>query len=87
MRKNIEAVEKRGANIDDLAETTSNLGRGAREFNRGASRARRRECWRNQKMTIWIIIGIIVVLLIIIIPSGESQCCSRWMVARLTYCV
>ena len=73
MKKNLESVAQRGEHIDQLQDKSENLNQSAQGFRRGANRVRKQMWWKNMKMRIWIIVGIIVLLLLIIIPSGESQ--------------
>ena len=73
MKKNLESVAQRGEHIDQLQDKSENLNQSAQGFRRGANRVRKQMWWKNMKMRIWIIVGIIVLLLIIIIPSGESR--------------
>ena len=72
MKKNLESVAQRGEHIDQLQDKSENLNQSAQGFRRGANRVRKQMWWKNMKMRIWIIVGIIALLLIIIIPSGES---------------
>ncbi|CAD6589894.1 MAG: hypothetical protein ASARMPREDX12_004068 [Alectoria sarmentosa] len=69
MKKNLESVAQRGEHIDQLQDKSENLNQSAQGFRRGANRVRKQMWWKNMKMRIWIIVGIIVLLLIIIIPS------------------
>ncbi|KAL9099533.1 MAG: hypothetical protein Q9163_004981 [Psora crenata] len=71
MKKNLESVMERGENIDQLQDKSQNLGQSAQRFRHGAKEVRRKMFWKNMKMRIAIIIGILVLLLIIIVPSGE----------------
>ena len=71
MKKNLESVAQRGEHIDQLQDKSENLNQSAQGFRRGANRVRKQMWWKNMKMRIWIIVGIIVLLIIIIIPSGE----------------
>ena len=71
MKKNLESVAQRGEHIDQLQDKSENLNQSAQGFRRGANRVRKQMWWKNVKMRIWIIVGIIVLLLIIIIPAGE----------------
>jgi len=71
MKKNLESVAQRGEHIDQLQDKSENLNQSAQGFRRGANRVRKQMWWKNMKMRIWIIVGIIVLLLIIIIPSGK----------------
>lgn len=72
MKKNLETVAERGEHIDQLQDKSENLNQSAQGFRRGANRVRKQMWWKNMKMRIWLIVGIIVLLMIIIIPSGES---------------
>ena len=77
MSENIRNLDKRGAQIDQLQDKSENLNQSAQGFRRGANRVRKQMWWKNMKMRIWIIVGIIVLLLIIIIPSGTFEDCFR----------
>ena len=77
MKKNLESVAQRGEHIDQLQDKSENLNQSAQGFRRGANRVRKQMWWKNMKMRIWILVGIIVLLLIIIIPSGEFKS-SLW---------
>ena len=72
MKKNLESVAQRGEHIDQLQDKSENLNQSAQGFRRGANRVRKQMWWKNMKMRIWIMVGIIVLLLLIIIP-GESE--------------
>lgn len=72
MKKNLESVAQRGEHIDQLQDKSENLNQSAQGFRRGANRVRKQMWWKNMKMRIWIMVGIIVILLLIIIP-GESE--------------
>ena len=79
MKKNLESVAQRGEHIDQLQDKSENLNQSAQGFRRGANRVRKQMWWKNMKMRIWIIVGIIILLIIIIVPSGESL--PSWIVA------
>ncbi|PWN90089.1 synaptobrevin [Acaromyces ingoldii] len=68
MRDNINKVNERGENLNDLQGKTDNLAVSAQGFRRGANRVRKQMWWKDMKMRILIIVGIIILLLIIIIP-------------------
>jgi vesicle-associated membrane protein 4 len=72
MRSNIQAVGQRGERLDALQDKTDNLATQANGFRRGANRVRKQMWWKDMKMRMCIIIGIIVLLVVIIVPSGES---------------
>lgn len=69
MRENINKVSQRGERLDSLQDKTDNLAVSAQGFRRGANRVRKQMWWKDMKMRICIIIGIIVLLLVIIIPA------------------
>jgi vesicle-associated membrane protein 4 len=69
MRDNINKVSERGARLDTLQDKTGNLAESAQGFRRGANRVRKQMWWKDMKMRMWLIVGIIVLLAIIIIPS------------------
>ncbi|KZZ97672.1 Synaptobrevin [Moelleriella libera RCEF 2490] len=69
MRDNINKVSQRGERLDALQDKTDNLANSAQGFRRGANRVRKAMWWKDMKMRMCIIVGIIILLLIIIIPS------------------
>ena len=69
MRDNINKVSERGARLDSLQDKTDNLAVSAQGFRRGANRVRKQMWWKNMKMRICLIVGIIILLIIIIVPS------------------
>lgn len=73
MRSNIQAVGQRGERLDALQDKTDNLATQANGFRRGANRVRKQMWWKDMKMRMCIIIGIILLLVVIIVPSGKSQ--------------
>lgn len=73
MRNNINMANERGERIDNLQDKTDNLAVSAQGFRRGANRVRKQMWWKDMKMRMCIIAGIIILILIIVIPS-ESRC-------------
>jgi vesicle-associated membrane protein 4 len=71
MRNNLTKVSERGENINRLQDKTDNLATSAQGFRRGANRVRKQMWWKDMKMRMCIIVGIIVLLIVIIVPSGE----------------
>jgi len=69
MRQNITRVQERGENVDRLGDKTHGLSDSAANFRRGANRVRKQMFWKNMKMRVWLIIGVIVLILLIAIPS------------------
>lgn len=70
MRDNINKVSQRGERLDALQDKTDNLAISAQGFRRGANRVRKQMWWKDMKMRVCLIVGIIILLLIIIIPAG-----------------
>jgi vesicle-associated membrane protein 4 len=77
MRDNINKVSERGARLDSLQDKTDNLAVSAQGFRRGANRVRKQMWWKDMKMRMCLIVGIIILLVVIIVPSGESCKLSR----------
>jgi vesicle-associated membrane protein 4 len=77
MRDNINKVSERGARLDSLQDKTDNLAVSAQGFRRGANRVRKQMWWKDMKMRMCLIVGIIILLVVIIVPSGESYNLSR----------
>jgi vesicle-associated membrane protein 4 len=72
MRDNINKVSERGARLDSLQDKTDNLAVSAQGFRRGANRVRKQMWWKDMKMRMCLIVGIIILLVVIIVPSGEA---------------
>ena len=66
MRDNINKVNERGENLDSLQDKTDNLSISAQGFRRGASRVRKQMWWKDMKMRMLIVFGIVALLCIII---------------------
>lgn len=71
MRENINKVSQRGERLDSLQDKTDNLAVSAQGFRRGANRVRKQMWWKDFKMRICLVAGIIILLVIIIVPSGR----------------
>ncbi|KAM3512170.1 hypothetical protein MY11210_004158 [Beauveria gryllotalpidicola] len=69
MRDNINKVSQRGERLDALQDKTDNLAVSAQGFRRGANRVRKQMWWKDMKMRMCIIIGVIILLAVIIIPT------------------
>ncbi|KAI9657474.1 MAG: SNAP receptor, synaptobrevin [Bathelium mastoideum] len=69
MRDNINKVSERGARLDSLQDKTDNLAVSAQGFRRGANRVRKQMWWKDMKMRMCLIVGIILLLVVIIVPS------------------
>lgn len=63
-------VSQRGERLDALQDKTDNLATQAADFRKGANTVRKKFWWKDMKMRICLIIGIIILLLVIIVPSG-----------------
>jgi len=68
MRENINKVAERGDKIHSLEGKADNLVRSTREFRRGANRVRKDMWWKDMKMRICLVVGIIILLTLIIVP-------------------
>ncbi|KAH7116974.1 synaptobrevin-domain-containing protein [Dendryphion nanum] len=71
MNNNLRVMAERGERLDSLQDKTDNLATSAQGFRRGANRVRKQMWWKDMKMRMWLIVGIIVLLLIIIVPVGR----------------
>jgi len=69
MRDNINKVSERGAHLDSLQDKTDNLAVSAQGFRRGANRVRKQMWWKDMKMRMCLVVGIIILLIVIIVPS------------------
>lgn len=73
MQDNLNKASQRGDRLDALQDKTDNLATSAQGFRRGANRVRKQMWWKDMKMRICIIVGIIILLIVIIVPSGKSR--------------
>lgn len=73
MQQNITKVSERGERLDTLQDKTDSLATQANGFRRGANRVRKQMWWKDMKMRMCIIVGIIILLVVIIVPSGKSR--------------
>lgn len=71
MRENINKVYQRGEQLDTLQDKTDNLAQSAQGFRRGANRVRKQMWWKDMKMRMCLIVGIIILLIVIIVPAGK----------------
>jgi vesicle-associated membrane protein 4 len=62
MRENINKVSQRGENLDSL-----------QDFRRGANRVRKDMWWKDMKMRVCLVICVILLLVVIIVPSGKRS--------------
>ncbi|CAB03613.1 Synaptobrevin [Schizosaccharomyces pombe] len=72
MRENISKVSERGERLDSLQDKTDNLAVSAQGFRRGANRVRKKMWWKDMRMRLCIIIGIIILLVVIIVPIATK---------------
>ncbi|WPK27266.1 hypothetical protein PUMCH_004645 [Australozyma saopauloensis] len=68
MRDNINKVAERGERLDSIENKTDNLAISAQGFRRGANRVRKDMWWKDMKMRMCIILGVIILLVVIIVP-------------------
>jgi hypothetical protein len=71
MRDNINKVSQRGERLDALQDKTDNLAISAQGFRRGANRVRKQMWWKDMKMRVCLIVGVIILLVVIIVPVGK----------------
>ncbi|KIX10335.1 uncharacterized protein Z518_01417 [Rhinocladiella mackenziei CBS 650.93] len=81
MRENINKVSQRGERLDSLQDKTDNLAVSAQGFRRGANRVRKQMWWKDMKMRMCLIVGIIVLLIVIIVPAGTFIDCRNMKIA------
>ncbi|KAM7205325.1 putative synaptobrevin protein [Rhypophila sp. PSN 637] len=69
MKENINKVSQRGEHLDSLQDKTDNLAVSAQGFRRGANRVRKQMWWKDMKMRMCLIAGVIILILVIVIPA------------------
>jgi len=74
MRDNINKVSERGERLDSLQDKTDNLATSAQGFRRGANRVRKQMWWKDMKMRMCIIAGVIIlIVIVIVVPIATSK--------------
>jgi vesicle-associated membrane protein 4 len=73
MQNNITKISERGERLDNLQDKTDHLSTQANSFRRGANRVRKQMWWKDMKMRMCIIVGVIILLIVIIVPSGKCS--------------
>jgi len=68
MRENINKVAERGERLDSLQDKTDNLAVSAQGFRRGANRVRKQMWWKDMKMRMCIVGGIVILIVVIVVP-------------------
>lgn len=68
MRENINKVAERGERLDTLQDKTDNLAVSAQGFRRGANRVRKQMWWKDMRMRMCLIGGLIILILVIVLP-------------------
>ncbi|KAK0716915.1 synaptobrevin-domain-containing protein [Lasiosphaeria miniovina] len=69
MKDNINTLDQRGDKINTLQDKTDNLAVSAQGFRRGANKVRKQMWWKDMKMRMCLIVGIIVLILVIVLPA------------------
>jgi vesicle-associated membrane protein 4 len=74
MRDNINKVSERGERLDSLQDKTDNLATSAQGFRRGANRVRKQMWWKDMKMRMCIIAGVIIlIIIVIVVPIATTR--------------
>lgn len=68
MQQNIKKVAERGERLDSLQDKTDTLAVSAQGFRRGANRVRKAMWWKDMKMRLLIIAGIVILIIVIVVP-------------------
>jgi len=68
MKDNLVKITERGERLDALQDKTDNLAVSAQGFRRGANRVRKAMWWKDMKMRLIIIAGLVILVIIIVVP-------------------
>ncbi|KAF3090457.1 Vesicle membrane receptor protein (v-SNARE) [Orbilia oligospora] len=68
MRDNINKTTERGQNLNQLQNKTNDLADSAQGFRRGANRVRKQMWWKDMKMRMCLVLGVIILIAVIVIP-------------------
>lgn len=61
-------MAERGGQLDALQDKTDNLAVAAKDFQRGASRVRKQMWWKDMKMRLCLLAGVIILIIVIVVP-------------------
>lgn len=86
MRENINKVSQRGERLDSLQDKTDNLAVSAQGFRRGANRVRKQMWWKDIKMRICLIVGVIILLIVIIVPPSKLPAVEHFIIWLFYLC-
>ncbi|KAI4252124.1 MAG: hypothetical protein LQ352_004465 [Teloschistes flavicans] len=65
LQANIQRTEERGTNIEELRDKSDILKDHSHQFQRGANRVMKQMKWKNMRMWMWIILGVVVFIVVI----------------------
>ncbi|CDO55570.1 similar to Saccharomyces cerevisiae YOR327C SNC2 v-SNARE involved in the fusion between Golgi-derived secretory vesicles with the plasma membrane [Geotrichum candidum] len=68
MRDNINKMVERGEQLDNIQDKTDNLAQAAQGFRKGANRVRKDMWWKDMKMRMCLIAGVIIIIIVIVVP-------------------
>lgn len=66
MNQNIDAAQKRGADLDQMQDQMADLEQGANQFNKNSAQVKKNLWYKNMKMTIMITIIVLVIIAVIV---------------------
>ncbi|KAJ7705473.1 synaptobrevin [Mycena rosella] len=72
MRDNIDKVNERGANLEELQHKTDDLAISAQGFRHSANRVRKNMWWKDMKMRLIIGAAIAVIIIIIVVSVVKA---------------
>ncbi|KAK3816659.1 MAG: synaptobrevin-domain-containing protein [Benniella sp.] len=73
MQQNIDSVQGRGEQLDNVRQKSSYLEQNAIEFKRSANNIRRKMWWKNIKWTLLIGLLLVILLVIIIVSLTKNK--------------
>lgn len=77
MKDNLKKTSERGERLDDLQDKTDALATQANGFRRGANRVRKQMWWKDMKMRMCLVAGLVILILVVVVPSGKSALFRR----------
>jgi vesicle-associated membrane protein 4 len=71
MRHNLQGLDVRGEEIDKLGNKIEDVAAHSEVFRRGANHVRKQFWWKEIRMRMWLMIGVVLLLAVIIVPIGK----------------
>lgn len=77
MTENIQSVLRNTENVEKLVDQSDSMTNEANTFNKSAMTARKRTWWQNQKISVFLFVGMLLLVAVIVVPIVRSSSSSE----------